>query len=85
MMIWSHTASPPQHIGNADGGETLAELLAGAQRARHTTMRYAIRAECGNDVVIHMFDTLPRVRAWVASNRDVTIGKIATTLFQAAL
>lgn len=59
MRVVSFTSSPPQHIGDTDGRELLADLLAGARRGRHA-VRVALRVVQGNDVSVYLFDTAER-------------------------
>jgi hypothetical protein len=79
MMIWLHTSqgSPPQHIGSTDGLSANADLIKGAHRARHTTVKICVTAIKGNDVKILMFDRIELAESHMQRNGDYSYTDIA--------
>lgn len=77
MKIWALTKTSPQHIGNATGHETSADILAAASSARHTGLRVAVRATIGNRVAFYLFDTKEHFINFQAANPDIKFSDLA--------
>lgn len=76
MFIWSHTASPPQHVASlsetafaaAYPGADLGAYLVD-HRARFRVGAVALITEDPRgETAIHVFDTVARADAWTARN-----------------
>lgn len=71
-IIWHHTSSPPQHIGNADPMANLEELIASATAARWR-VAVALRVQRSFGPSVSTFDTVEREAEWRRRNPGLTI------------
>lgn len=79
MMVWLHTASPPQHIATVQ--ETVFSAYGGCVGYPESTNYHrAICAKfCGvfedpkGQTSVHIFDEVSRANAWIDRNADMDV------------